>query len=80
MHKQGLPVVRDETDVSWVWTNVFFFFGGEGLLGLTAGDGCPKSQQCIDGRQRLREILNEGGVRRKVVRSRCDPHLLPVPK
>lgn len=64
VRKQGLSGARDETDVSWVWTNVFFFFRGEGLLGLTAGDGCPKSQQCGDGRQRWSETclgLNEGG-------------------
>lgn len=57
--KQGLSVERYETDVSWVWTNVFFFFRGEGLLYLTAGDGCPKSQQCGDERE-ICLAMNEG--------------------
>lgn len=39
--------------------------GGVGvLLGLTAGDGCPKSQQCSDVRQRWSKIcsgLNKRG-------------------
>ena len=61
--KLGLSAEWNETDVSRVWTNVFFFFRGERLLGLTTGDGWPKSQQCDEGRQRWSEIclgLNEG--------------------
>lgn len=31
VRKQGLSAEQDETDVSWVWTNVFFFFRERGF-------------------------------------------------
>lgn len=34
---------------------ILFLQRGEGLVGLTAGDGCPTSHQCGEGRQRWSE-------------------------
>lgn len=56
LRKQALSAERGETDVSHVWTNVFFFFReGKAHRGLTAGDGCPTSHRRSEGRQRWSE-------------------------
>lgn len=66
--------------VGWRW---------RGLLVMTAGDGCPKSHQRSDVRQRWSKTCGGWNRLRKWGRwgggsffytSRCDPHLLPLPK
>lgn len=63
LHKLALAAAQDEADAR-VWTNGFFSFRrdgrtwrwrGRGLQGMTAGDGCPKSHQRSDVRQRWSE-------------------------
>lgn len=79
VRKQGLSAERDETDVSRGLDKcILFLQREEGLVGLTAGDGCPTSHQCRVGRQRWGETClgwNEGDEEKQMW-----PPSLPSPR